>query len=65
MDEAGITCGVSMGRQSAEPLGCIPNEEIRDSIAENPDRFVGFAGIDIRRSADDHRTPWQWPSHAR
>jgi predicted TIM-barrel fold metal-dependent hydrolase len=28
MDEAGITYGVSMGRQSAEPLGCIPNEEM-------------------------------------
>ena len=30
MDKAGITWGVVMGRQSAEPLGVIPNDEIRD-----------------------------------
>jgi predicted TIM-barrel fold metal-dependent hydrolase len=51
MDQAGITFGVSMGRQSAEPLGVIPNEEIRDTILAHPNRFFGFAGIDVRHSA--------------
>jgi len=48
MDEAGIKWGVIMGRQSAPPLGLIPNDEIAAAIAESPDRFVGFAGIDLR-----------------
>jgi len=52
MDAAGITWGVAMGRHSAEPLGSIPNEEIREVIERHPDRFVSFAGIDVRWSAD-------------
>src|SRR5512140_3685439 len=50
MDEAGITLGVVMGRQAAEPFGAIPNDEIADALRAHPDRFVGFAGIDV--SAD-------------
>ena len=53
MDTAGITWGVAMGRQSAEPLGEIPNDEIREFVAEHPDRFVAFAGIDVRKSTDE------------
>jgi predicted TIM-barrel fold metal-dependent hydrolase len=52
MDEAGITWGVAMGRKSAEPLGEVPNEELRDVISEYPDRFVAFAGIDVRQSPE-------------
>jgi uncharacterized protein len=48
MDEAGITWGVIMGRQSGPPLGVIPNDEIAAAIKQHPDRFVGFAGIDLR-----------------
>ncbi len=50
MDQAGITWGVAMGRHSAEPLGAIPNDEIRDVIEAFPERFVSFAGIDVRKS---------------
>ena len=50
MDAAGVQWGVIMGRQSAAPLGVIPNDEIADLIALHPDRFVSFAGIDV--SAD-------------
>lgn len=46
MDQAGIRLGVIIGRQSAEPVGIIPNDEIADAIAKYPKRFVGFAGID-------------------
>lgn len=49
MDEAGVTWGVIMGRQSAEPHGVIPNEAIAAVLAEYPDRFVAFAGIDVSR----------------
>jgi predicted TIM-barrel fold metal-dependent hydrolase len=48
MDEAGIKWGVIMGRQSAPPLGFIPNDEIVATIEASPDRFVGFAGIDLK-----------------
>lgn len=53
MDTAGIKWGVAMGRHSAEPLGTIPNDEIRDVIEKYPDRFVSFAGIDVRKSEDE------------
>jgi len=49
MDEASITWGVIMGRQSAPPHGAVPNDEITKAIAEHPQRFVGFAGIDLRQ----------------
>lgn len=47
MDTAVIRWGVIMGRQSAPPLGIIPNEEIAEFLSEHPDRFVAFAGVDI------------------
>jgi uncharacterized protein len=53
MDAAGVQWGVVMGRQSEEPLGVIPNDEIATCIREHPDRFVGWAGIDLQR-------PTQW-----
>lgn len=53
MDAAGIKWGVAMGRHSAEPLGSIPNDEIREVIERHPDRFVSFAAIDVRGSPDD------------
>lgn len=48
MDEAEITWGVIMGRQSAPPHGIVPNDEIAQCVATWPKRFVGFAGIDLR-----------------
>src|SRR5262245_19478423 len=33
MDEAGVQWGVVMGRQSEEPLGVIPNDEIAQCVA--------------------------------
>jgi len=48
MDEARITWGVIMGRQSAPPHGAVPNDEITEAIRQHPQRFVGFAGIDLR-----------------
>jgi uncharacterized protein len=53
MNIAGITYGVAMGRQSAEPLGEIPNDEIREVVEKHPDRFVAFAGIDVRKSTTE------------
>lgn len=52
MDEAGIEWGVIMGRQSAEPSGSIPNDEIADCVKKYPDRFVAWAGIDVSRDTD-------------
>ena len=48
MDEASITWGVIMGRQSAPPHGAVPNDEITEAINQHPQRFVGLAGIDLR-----------------
>ena len=48
MDEAQITWGVIMGRQSAPPHGSVPNDEITEAISKHPQRFVGLAGIDLR-----------------
>lgn len=47
MDEAEIEYGVIMGRQSVEPLGVIPNDEIAACIKAYPGRFLGWAGIDL------------------
>lgn len=47
MDEAGIQWGVVMGRYSAEPLGCIPNDELAECVREHPDRFIAWAGLDL------------------
>lgn len=52
MDQAGIRHGAIAGRQSKEPVGAIPNDEIAEVIAQHPDRFVGFAGIDTSQPAD-------------
>jgi len=48
MDEAGITWGVIMVRQSAPPHGAVPNDEITAAIMEHPQRFVALAGVDLR-----------------
>lgn len=52
MDEAEIQWGVIMGRQSEEPLGVIPNDEIADCIKRYPNRFVGWAGLDLAQPVD-------------
>jgi predicted TIM-barrel fold metal-dependent hydrolase len=52
MDEAGIEWGVIMGRQSAEPSGSIPNDELVDCTSNYPNRFVAWAGIDLSKSMD-------------
>ncbi len=52
MDEAGVQWGVIMGRQSEEPLGVIPNDEIAACVAMHRDRFVGWAGLDLSQPMD-------------
>jgi len=49
MDVAGIRYGVLMGRASSGSgnLGGVANKEIVDAVAENPDRFLGFLGVDL------------------
>lgn len=47
LDEAEVRWAVIMGRQSAEPTGAIPNDEIAACVARYPDRFVAWAGIDV------------------
>lgn len=49
MDQAEVQWGVIMGRQSEEPLGVIPNDEIAACIAQHPGRFVGWAGLDLSK----------------
>jgi hypothetical protein len=41
MDEVGINLGVIIGRQSVEPLGVIPNDEIVECIRQYPTRLIG------------------------
>ena len=48
MDEASVTTGIIMGRQSAPPHGAVPNGEITEAIAQHPTRFLALAGIDLR-----------------
>lgn len=52
LDEAGVRWAVIMGRQSAEPTGAIPNDEIAACIARYPDRFLAWAGIDVSQPMD-------------
>ena len=52
MDEANIEYGVIMGRQSIEPLGAIPNDEIASCVNAYPGRFLGWAGIDLSQPMD-------------
>ena len=40
--------GVIPGRQSAPPLGIIPNDEITAIVQKYPDRFVAMTGVDLR-----------------
>jgi predicted TIM-barrel fold metal-dependent hydrolase len=52
LDAAGVRWAVIMGRQSVEPTGSIPNDEIAACVAKYPDRFLAWAGIDITRPMD-------------
>jgi len=52
MDEANVEWGVIMGRQSCEPHGVIPNDEIAECINAYPNRFVAWAGLDLSRPMD-------------
>ncbi len=52
MDEAGVEFGVVMGRQSIEPLGVIPNDEIAACVRDYPGRFLGWGGIDLSQPID-------------
>jgi uncharacterized protein len=52
MDRAAVQWGVIMGRQSEAPLGVIPNDEIAQCIAQHPDRFVGWVGLDLAQPID-------------
>ena len=45
MDEAEIDVGVVMGRQSPDPYGWIPNEDLAELVEAYPGRFVAFGGI--------------------
>ncbi len=52
MDQAGVRLGVIAGRQSKEPVGVIPNDEIAETMTSHPGRFVGFAGIDTSQPTE-------------
>jgi uncharacterized protein len=52
MDAANVQWGAVMGRQSEEPLGVIPNDEIAACIDQHPDRFVGWVGIDLKQPTE-------------
>jgi predicted TIM-barrel fold metal-dependent hydrolase len=45
MDEAGVTCGVVMGRYSGL-YGSVSNLDVADIVRTWPDRFVGVGSID-------------------
>ena len=45
MDEAGITAGVVIGRNSGR-YGTISNDEVAGIVAAHPTRFIGVASID-------------------
>ncbi|MCW5602946.1 MAG: amidohydrolase family protein [Burkholderiales bacterium] len=53
MDDANVEYAVVMGRQSAEPWGWIPNDEIIDLLQAHPTRFLAWAGIDVSK-------PMEW-----
>lgn len=53
MNEADIDIGVVMGRQSSGPLGNAGNDELAGWMAEHPDRFVAWAGIDVTQPMDE------------
>ena len=46
MDEAGISHGVIMGRETKNPVyGGVPNADIHELVRRYPGRFFGFGGI--------------------
>ena len=53
MDAADLRYGVIMGRQSMEPFGIIPNEELAEFTARYPDRFLAWASLDLNQEIDD------------
>ncbi len=46
MDRSGIGHAVVMGQKAADEYGSVDNTDIARLVAENPERFSGFAGID-------------------
>jgi predicted TIM-barrel fold metal-dependent hydrolase len=53
MNRADVQWGAIMGRKSCEPLGVIPNEEIAECINNYPNRFLGWAGIDLSQPVEE------------
>ncbi len=53
MDDAEVQHAVIMGRHSMEPFGVIPNDEIAQFVANYPDRFVAWAGVDLSKGPED------------
>lgn len=53
MDAAGVEMGVVPGRHSLEPFGTAPTEELVRLAEKYPGRFLVFAGLDLRGSADE------------
>lgn len=47
MDAAGVRLGVITGRSSGERMGRVENDAIAAVVARHPDRFIGYAGVDI------------------
>ncbi len=47
MDVAGVRLGVITGRSSGERMGRVENDAIAAVVARHPDRFIGYAGVDI------------------
>lgn len=52
MDQSGVGIGVVMGRQSPGGLGSVPNQEIADLVRRWPNRFIGWAGLDVAKPQD-------------
>ena len=47
MDEAGVERAVITGRLAGERMGRVDNKDIAALVARHPDRFIGYAGVDI------------------
>lgn len=52
MDAVDMRWAVVMGRQSMEPFGIIPNDEIAELMETHPGRFVGWAGVNLAEDMD-------------
>jgi predicted TIM-barrel fold metal-dependent hydrolase len=48
MDAAGVARGVVTGRNSAERLGSVSNEDVAAIVKDYPDRFIGVPSINPR-----------------